>query len=108
MLSTFALVGKVKTLPEIRQTSQGNQVATLDLSVERPFRNSDGSITIDTFKITLWKGIAQMCVDICRQGDVIAVKGRLQDMVYQKDTYEYHNVELVAEKVSFVQPVSRE
>ncbi|MCI5772973.1 MAG: single-stranded DNA-binding protein [Erysipelotrichaceae bacterium] len=103
MLNVFTLVGKVKQMPQIKQTSQGNVVATLIVESERPFRNSDGSITFDLFNITLWKGIAQMCCDCCKEGDVVAIKGRIQDTIYQKDKdHSYHNVELIAEKVSFV------
>ncbi len=63
MLNQCALVGRVKELPVSKTTSQGNTVAQLVLEVDRNFRNSDGTLSTDLFQITLWKGIAETCVN---------------------------------------------
>ena len=102
MLNQFTLVGRVKEIPVIKTTSQGNTVASLVVECDRSFRNSDGTLQKDVFNITLWKGIAQTCADCCKLNDPIAINGRMQDIVYQKDEHYYHNVELIAEKVSFI------
>ncbi|HCY05880.1 MAG TPA: single-stranded DNA-binding protein [Erysipelotrichaceae bacterium] len=103
MLNQCVLVGKVKQLPVIKQTANGNNYAQLVLEVDRNFRNSDGTLSTDLFQVTLWKGIAEMCMDVCKIDDIIALKGRLQAYVYESDKNKtYYNAEVIAEKVSFL------
>lgn len=103
MLNSFTIVGKVKELPVMKETSGGSQVATLMIECEKPFRNSDGTLGMHVFQVTLWKGIAQTCLDIAKVGSIVAIKGRLNDIIYKKDESKiFHNVDLVAEKVSFI------
>lgn len=101
MLTNFMLVGKVVKKPEVTKTSKGTSVAHLLVECERPYRNEDGSLTKDTFNITLWKGIAEECQDFCEEGSFVAIKGRLQSNAYESDGKEYHNTEIVAEKVIY-------
>ncbi len=102
MLNQCVLVGKVKEVPEIRTTAQGNSVGKLILEVDRSFRNEDGSLSTDLFPVVLWKGIAEECAVLCKPGSVLAIKGRLQSDVYHKNDNTYYNCEMVAEKVTFV------
>ena len=105
MLNQCVLVGKVKELPVIKQTSSGNSLAQLVLEVDRNFRNADGTLSTDLFQVTLWRGIAESCIDVLKSNDLIAVKGRLQASVYENDKHKtYYNAEVVAEKVSFLSP----
>ncbi|NLC96616.1 MAG: single-stranded DNA-binding protein [Erysipelotrichaceae bacterium] len=103
MLNQCVLVGKVKELPTIKQTNNGNTYAQLILEVDRNFRNSDGTLSSDLFQVTLWKGIAETCLNLCKLNDVIALKGRLQASVYESEKNKtYYNAEVIAEKVSFI------
>ncbi|MCI6271696.1 MAG: single-stranded DNA-binding protein [Erysipelotrichaceae bacterium] len=103
MLNQCVLVGRVKMLPTTKQTSQKNTVAQVLLEVDRNFRNSDGTLGSDIFQVTLWKGIAEMCIDNCKVGSIIAVKGRLQANIYETDKNKtFYNYEIIAEKVSFI------
>ncbi|HIR15400.1 MAG TPA: single-stranded DNA-binding protein, partial [Candidatus Onthosoma merdavium] len=38
MLNSIILVGKIETLPEIKETSGGHKLATLGLLLDRPFK----------------------------------------------------------------------
>lgn len=102
MLNTCVLVGRVKEKPEVKTTSRGNTVVDLLLETERMFRNEDGQITTDVFRITLWKGIAEECASICRPGTVVGIKGRLQSDRYEKNGTEYYYPTIIAEKVTFI------
>lgn len=103
MLNQIGLVGRVKELPVSRQTSQGNTVAQLLLEVDRNFKNADGSLSTDVFQVTLWRGIAETCLNVCQIGTVLAIRGRLQANVYQNDeSRKFYNAEVIAEKVSFI------
>ena len=103
MLNQFIVIGRIKELPVIRETTNGNKISTLLLEVDRNFKNSDGVYEKDVFQITLWKGIAESTVHLSEIGSLIAVKGRVQASTYEgKDGIQYYNYEIIAEKVSFL------
>lgn len=103
MLNQFIVVGRIKDLPAIRETVNGNKVATLLLTVDRNFKNSEGFYEQDTFQVTLWKGIAESTVHLAEVGNIVAIKGRVQSSTYEgKDEMQYYNYEIIAEKVSFL------
>ena len=102
MLTSCMIIGRVKEKPEIRTTSKGTTVAHMLLDVDRPFRNEDGSLTTDVFKIVLWRGIAEECAERCTPGTIIAIRGRLQSTAYEKEEAVYYNCEVIAEKVVYV------
>lgn len=104
MLNQIIIVGVLKELPQLKETTSSIKYATLTLKVQRNFRNSEGAFEADIIHCTLWRGIAENCIDICKVGDVIAVKGRIQSHPYTTDDkVTYMNYEIIAEKVSFLQ-----
>ncbi|NCB33371.1 MAG: single-stranded DNA-binding protein [Erysipelotrichia bacterium] len=102
MINSCVLVGKVKEMPEIKTTAKGTSVAHLVLEADRPFRNEDGTLSADIFNVTLWKGIAEETASICKPGDLIGIRGRMQANAYVKDERTYYNCEVIAEKVAFL------
>ena len=102
MLSNCVIVGRVAEAPLVTTSSKGNSMAHMVVECDRPFRNEDGSLTTDKFKVFLWRGIAEECEAQCQLGSLVAVKGRLQSNNYERDDKQYYNCEIVAEKVSYV------
>lgn len=102
MLNHIVLVGRVIELPEVKETSHGNKVATVGLEMDRPFKSAEGIYEKDIVTITLWKGIAETVSEVCQIGDILAVKGRIQSRNYEKEGNVYRNYEFIAEKVSFI------
>ena len=108
MLNSIVLVGKIETLPVMKETSGGYKMATLGLLLDRPFKNMSGEYEVDHVSVTLWRGIAEMVCDISANGDVVGVKGRVQSNTYlAKDGNTYHHLEIIAEKVSFLNKAER-
>ena len=101
-MNVVVLVGKVIELPYMRETASGDQCATMLISVDRPFANSEGVYEQDEIAVTLWKGIAQTTCDVCAVNDVVAVKGRMATHLNRRDNVTYRNYEVIAEKVTFV------
>jgi len=102
MMNVFVLVGKVKEKPEVSTTAKGNSVAHMIVEADRNFRNEDGSLSSDLFKITLWKGIADECAAICHEGSLVAIRGRLRSDLYNRNDRDYYNCEIIAEQVKFL------
>ena len=108
MLNSIILVGKIETLPEIKETSGGHKLATLGLLLDRPCKNMNGEYDVDHVNVTLWRGIAEMVCDLSAIGDIVGVKGRIQANSYTaKDGNTYHHLEIIAEKVSFLDKARR-
>ncbi|MBR2991376.1 MAG: single-stranded DNA-binding protein [Solobacterium sp.] len=102
MMNVFLLVGKVKEVPVVSTTAKGNNIAHMIVEADRNFRNEDGSLSSDLFKVTLWKGIADECAAICGEGSLVAIRGRLKSDVYTRNDREYYNNEIIAEQVKFL------
>lgn len=101
-MNECVLVGRVKELPEIKTTSKGNTVASLIMESDRNFRDEDGNIGTDIFNVTVWRGAAEQAAALCKPGSVIAVKGRLQGRMVQKEERTYYFCEVVAENIDYL------
>ena len=102
-MNFICMVGRVKSLPEVRETPSGNKVATLEVEVERNFPNSEGVFESDVFSATLWRGLAESCNDICAVNSIVSLKGRLQARSFEtKEGNTFSNNEIIVEKLSFV------
>ena len=112
MLNNVLLVGRVVRQPELSQTIDGKKVSTITLAVTRSFKNAlSGEYETDFINITLWEGIAKSVVEYCGKGAIIGVKARLVHKTYEVPNYKsLRVVEVVAEKVSFIQtkPIERQ
>lgn len=103
MLNQTKVVGRLVKAPIIKETSKGNKILNITLAVQRGFKNKEGNYEVDFIDCVLWKGIAESTAEYCSKGSVIGVKGRLQTSLYTDDYGKTSkNVELVAEKVTFL------
>lgn len=97
------MVGCVKEVPHLKETNTGISFANLIVEVKRSFKNSEGVYETDIFSVTMWRGVAQSCVDLCKEGCLVGIKGRLQSNLFTKeDGSTFYNYEIIAEKVSFL------
>lgn len=109
MLNQYVLVGRVKQLPELKETSSGTKMARLTLEVDRSFPNSQGQVDSDTLEMVLWRGIAEQASAHCQVDSVVGVKGRVQARTLEsKEGNPFIAYELVAEQVSFISVPAKE
>jgi single-strand DNA-binding protein len=103
MFTNFALVGTVKELPVITSDANGLVSAYVTVVCERAFPDMDGIYHTDTFRVSLWKGIAEQCADACRIGSVIGFKGRIE-CIEKKDDPDgmLYQPQLIAERVRII------
>ncbi len=71
MVNEVILVGRIKDLG-----LEENNKKDIILEVERPFNDVDGRIS-DTFICRLWTAIFSKIIRYCKQGDLMAIKGRM-------------------------------
>lgn len=84
-MNTIVLVGRITSF-------EGNEVT---ISVTRNYKNEDGIYMSDLIPIRLSANIGEKMKEFCKIGDVIGVKGRLENR---------GEVAVMAEKTTFVSP----
>ncbi len=97
------IVGRIATEIEIAETESGKKKSVISLAVPRNFKNSEGVYETDFFRCVLWNGIAERAGEYCKTGDLVCIRGRLQERTYEKENGEKkHITEVIAETISFV------
>lgn len=89
MLNQIILVGRVVSI-----TTPTNKTL-LKIAIPRSFKNADGEYESDLIDITLYNTIAQTSADYLKQGDLIGIKGRLQNTPDNNHT-------IIADKITFL------
>lgn len=100
MLNNCMLVGKIVGMPEILPNVKKHPKTILLLETERPFFDLDGELQTDVFRIEVWRGIAQQCRDICDEGDIIGIQGRLESDTDENGILQY---KIIAERIAYLQ-----
>ena len=103
MLNQVVLVGRLAEDPKVSQTETGKNYTFINLAVPRAFKNSDGIYETDFIRCVLWNGVASNTSEYCHTGDVVGIKGRLQNRSYENEAKEKKYItEVIAERVSFI------
>ena len=84
-MNNVILVGRITSF-------EGNEVT---ISVNRNYKNEDGIYMSDSIPVRLSANIGEKMKEFCKIGDVIGVKGRLENR---------GDVVVMAEKTTFVSP----
>lgn len=109
MLNQIVVVGRLVKDPVINETHDGRKLSNVTLAVQRSFKNIEGNYETDFIDCVLWKGIAESTANYCTKGSIIGIKGRLMTSLFKDgDGKSIKNVEVVAEKVSFLGYPTRE
>ena len=102
-MNNTILIGRLVKTPELRETENKSKVTNITIAVPRAFKNSDGKYDTDFIECILWAGIAETAVEFCKKGDLIALKGRLQTSMLEKENMPKITVlQFVVEKLTFL------
>lgn len=71
MINQFYMIGVIKVMPK--------EDNSFMLEVRRSYKDSEGIYKKDCFKCHLWIAISKRISSMCKEGDLVAVKGRLVD-----------------------------
>jgi len=102
MLNQVVLVGRLTSDPEIITTENGKKMTTINIAVQRSFKNMDGLYETDFIRCILWNGVAASTHEYCHSGDIVGVKGRLQTRSYEQEDVRKFITEVIADKVTFL------
>lgn len=102
MYNYFMLIGRICTDIEVREVGDGKRVVNMILAVNRDFKNLDGTITTDFFRISLWEFLADIANDCLKKGKMVGIKGRLHPKKEMIEEGKYfHTTDLIGEKIVF-------
>lgn len=102
MLNQVVLVGRIVRKPELKEYEKGKKMTFVTLAVPRSFKNMNGEYDTDFIDCVLWDNVASSTVQYCEKGDIIGVKGRLQSRIVEKEEGNITQMNVVAEKISFL------
>lgn len=96
------LIGRLCEDPVVREYETGKNMLTINLAVQRSFKNENGIYETDFIRCILWNGIAAHTSEYCKKGDLVGVKGRIQNRSYENDGEKKYITEVIVDKVSFL------
>lgn len=103
MHNLIYLIGRLTKDPEKIKLPSGKTVTTITVAVNRSFKNPEGIYETDYIKCTLWNGIAESTCEYTHKGDLVGIKGRIQNNVYlDSENNKKYSYDIIADKVSFL------
>jgi single-strand DNA-binding protein len=75
MLNQVQLIGHIK---EVLRSENGE--LSLVLAVERSFKNNEGKFLTDYLTCRVWKAVVDVYENICREGQLVSLSGRLESL----------------------------
>ena len=97
-MNHVALIGKLATEVELKETSDGKKVADFLLALARP---GDGK-GADFVRVSVWDRQAETCAEFLTKGRQVGVEGRLKSRSWDEDGRRRSAVEVVAQRVQFL------
>lgn len=102
MQNVVFLIGRLVSDPEIKKSENEKEYTTITLAVQRPYKNTEGLYESDFIRCKLWNGIATNVGEYCHKGDLIGVKGKIQNRTYEENEETKYITEIIVDKVSFL------
>ena len=99
MYNKVFLIGRLTHDPEARSTSAGIMVSRFSLAVNR---TSKRDAEADFIRIVAWRKLAETCNTYLRKGKPVAIEGRLQIGVYEKNGQQFQSAEVVADSMQML------
>lgn len=103
MHNVIYLIGRLTEDPTLKSIGEEKDMLTINLAVQRSYKNENGIYETDFIRCILWNGIAKNTSEYCHKGDLVGVKGRLQTRKYEDENKEDKYItEVIVDKVSFL------
>lgn len=103
MHNVVYLIGRLTEDPTLKSIGEEKDMLTINLAVQRSYKNENGIYETDFIRCILWNGIAKNTSEYCHKGDLVGVKGRLQTRKYEDENKEEKYItEVIVDKVSFL------
>lgn len=102
MHNTIVLIGRLTKEVETKENTKGTKYANFNLAVQRSYKNDKGVYETDFIDCVVFNSVAENISEYCKTGDLISVKGTLQNNEYEVNGEVRRNNEVVVERVCFL------
>lgn len=109
-MNSVILIGRLTRDPELRYLSTGTAVTRFSLAVDKDLSKdkrkemeSKNQPTADFINIVTWGKQAENCANYLVKGRLVGVQGRLQSGSYEKDGSKVYTIDVIAERVQFLE-----
>ena len=101
-MNNVCLVGRLTADPELRNTPNGHDVCSFTIAVDRGFASNDGERKADFINCVAWRNNAEFITKYFGKGQMIAIKGSLQQSSYtDKDGNKRTSYDVVVDTADF-------
>ncbi len=101
-MNSVNLIGRICNDIEMKTTTNGVEVISFCLAVDRKFKNANGEKQTDFINIVAWRKTAEFIYTYFRKGQQIALSGSIQTRNYEdKQGNKRTAFEVVADSVYF-------
>lgn len=107
MINKVILIGNLGADPEMRYTTSGTAVATLNVATSRKWKDKDGNPQDETewHRVVVWAQSAEFCGNYLKKGSKVYVEGRLQTRKWQDQSgNDKYTTEIIANTVQNLSP----
>ena len=103
-LNKVQLIGYLGADPEIKKTTNGHSVASVNLATSYVFKNNLGNTETNTewHRLVFWGNLADNLSKFTQKGSMLYVEGRLQTREWTKDDVRRFSTEIVVVQMQFL------
>lgn len=104
-LNLVQLIGRLGRAPELRYTSSGSPVATLNIATDASYADRDGNKVERTewHRVLVFQRQAENCANYLAKGSLVYVEGSLQTRKWQdQNGQDRYATEIKARRVQFL------
>lgn len=101
-MNLIVIKGRLTRDPDLKQTSNGVSVCSVDIAVDRNYQKDQNNKATDFFSITAWRGTGEFLSKYFKKGQEILVRGEMQSRKYQDKNGNNRTAwDLIADKIEF-------
>lgn len=102
-LNKVQLIGNLSVDPEIKETPNGQRVATFSVATNRKWKDASGMMqeVVEYHNVTAWRGLADLIGQYTSKGKKVYVEGYLQTRSWDDAStgQKRYKTEIVAENI---------
>ena len=106
-MNRLTIIGNLTRDPELHTTSSGHNACSFTVAVNRR-KKVEGHPDADFFRVTAWRGLADVCQQYLAKSSKVAVVGTVSVNTYTaNDGTTRASLEVTADEVEFLSSVNR-
>lgn len=106
-MNQLIIVGNLCSDPVHRTTQSGVSVCTFTVAVNRRGHRDSQQPQADFFRVTAWRGLADICAKWLIKGKKVSVTGSVSASAYMgRDNQPHASLDLTADDVEFLSPAN--